>query len=105
MLWAGDACVSCCGQQILGSPLPPPFNRQEHDKGVSWQVTLWDVPKPHVLQERKGLHSLPHKMLLHQGEGRRVCTPEGRAGTLRGQQLLRLAASGKMYLCLDPGTH
>lgn len=44
-------------------------------------------------------------MFLHQGEGRGLCTLEGCAGTLGGQQLLCLAAPGKTYLGLDPGTH
>lgn len=35
------------------------------------------VPNKHFLQEKKDPHSLPHEMLLHQGEGRGVCTPEG----------------------------
>lgn len=61
--------------------------------------------KPPHFARKKGLHSLPHKMFLHQGEGRGLCALEGCAGTLGGQQLLCLAAPGKTYLGLDPGTH
>lgn len=81
MLWAGDACVSCCGQQILGNPVPHSIN-ESATSGFYGRALCGVCQNPMFCKNNRDLHSLPHEMLLHQEKGRGVCTLGRRAGTL-----------------------